>query len=103
MRTTNANDLPEKYTSRGRTISKSRSHPNMFILDDGDGKFTVINTGDEVMRQMNPPDQKMVVRDVQTGRLSGPLLTNPPAININKLKPSKHYPKNQLRGLADIR
>lgn len=45
-----------KYTSRGRTISRSSHHQDMWIIECGGGKFATINTGTDTMLVMNPPD-----------------------------------------------
>jgi hypothetical protein len=44
------------YTSRKRSIRKSSHHTDMWIIEDGKGKFSIINTGTDVMLRMNPPD-----------------------------------------------
>jgi len=44
------------YTSRGRKINRSSHHQDMWIIEDGKGKFSTINTGQDVMLAMNPPD-----------------------------------------------
>jgi len=45
-----------KWKSRGRTINRSASHEGLYIIEDGKGKFSTINTGQDVMLAMNPPD-----------------------------------------------
>jgi len=50
-----------KYTSRRRTISKSAHHTDMWIIEDGKGKFSTINASTDVMLRMNPPDKPFVL------------------------------------------
>jgi len=55
----------KRYTSRGRTISRSHVHQDMWIIDYGNGTFCAINTGTDCMLRMNPPDdvaQRLRVR-----------------------------------------
>lgn len=54
---------PVKWTSKGRTISKSLCHKEMYIIDDGAGKFHFINTGEEVALKMWPPDKNLKAYD----------------------------------------
>jgi len=44
------------YVSRGRKINRSSHHQDMWIIEDGKGKFSTINTGQDIMLTMNPPD-----------------------------------------------
>jgi len=45
-----------RWKSRGRTISRSACHEGLYVIEDGKGKFSTINTGQDVMLRMNPPD-----------------------------------------------
>jgi hypothetical protein len=51
-----------EWISRGRKIRKSLCHEDMFIVENGDGKFHVINTSLTTMLTMNPPDREKKVR-----------------------------------------
>lgn len=95
----------ERYMSRGRQISKSRQHKDMFIIDNCDGTFHFLNTGIEAMLLMNPPDvpktKKKVSKEValleaeKEKKLSA-------FINTFKMKRPKGHTSGP-RGLADIR
>lgn len=47
-----------RYQSKGKIISKSLCHPDMWIVNCPDGKFYAINTSTDAMLRMNPPNIK---------------------------------------------
>ena len=49
-----------KYTAKGKTISRSAHHPGLWIIDYDGGGFSTINTTQEDMLRMNPPDHIMI-------------------------------------------
>jgi hypothetical protein len=65
-----------RYTSKGKRISKSRYHPDMWIIDLPDGKFYSINMSEQLMLKNNPPD---LINDIQLSTHTG----RPQCINPN--------------------
>lgn len=55
-------NLPDKYTSKGKVISRSLHHSEMWIIDSPNGKWHNITTSDAVMAKLNPPDDRKTVR-----------------------------------------
>lgn len=49
---------PQRWTSRGRQISKSLYHRDTYVIDNNDGTFHFINTSEEVALKMWPEDKK---------------------------------------------
>lgn len=45
---------PDSYTSKGKKIRRSIHHTGMWLI----GNSSAINTGDEVILKMYPPDKK---------------------------------------------
>jgi hypothetical protein len=52
----NVTPLPDRYTSKGKVISKSKHHKDMYIVEVPGGFYT-ISSSDQTMRMNNPPDK----------------------------------------------
>lgn len=48
----------KRYISKGRTVSRSKDHEDLWIVDCTDGKtFFTITASTDLILQLNPPDE----------------------------------------------
>jgi hypothetical protein len=55
-------ELPMRWSSKGKTISKSTHHTDMFIIEHGDGTFHNVSASHEKMVEKYPVEIKLKSR-----------------------------------------
>jgi hypothetical protein len=100
----------EPYTSKGKRISKSAHHEDLWIIDIlGTNKFYSVTMSTQLMLQNNPPDgedakRHFVVADFSRNEVTIlSALSHSPILSTGRIQSIRKNISNSPKGLADIR
>jgi hypothetical protein len=104
-------DYVAPYNSRGKRISKSSHHPDLWIISIiGTNKGYHVTMSTQLMLQNNPPDKEkkeskhyMIVADFHRNEVAILQAMEFPMLNTGRTQSRKRNQSNSPKGLADIR